>query len=116
MTNLIDAPEAFAAQALQGFCDIHARLVRPTPGDGTRAKEANAWADRAVGTSGAIWALGPLAASRALSDSTGVTAEQVRLAAEQALESVMALGGAKPGDKTLVDAFLPFVDALSADF
>jgi dihydroxyacetone kinase len=76
---------------------------------------ANAWADRAGGTSGAIWGLGLLAASRALSDSASVTADQVRLAARQALDSVMALGGAKRGDKTLVDAFLPFVEALSAD-
>jgi dihydroxyacetone kinase len=79
------------------------------------AAAANAWADRAGGTSGAIWGLGLLAASRALSDAEGVTADRVGRAAEQALESVMALGGAKPGDKTLVDAFAPFVDRLSAE-
>jgi dihydroxyacetone kinase len=79
------------------------------------AVAANAWADRAGGTSGAIWGLGLLAASRALSDETAVTADQVWLAAEQALESVMALGGAKQGDKTLVDAFAPFVASLSAE-
>lgn len=27
----------------------------------------------------------------------------------------MELGGAKPGDKTLVDAFIPFVDVLEAE-
>lgn len=79
------------------------------------AAAANAWADRAGGTSGAIWGLGLLAASRALSDGARVTADQVRLAAQQGLESVMGLGGAKPGDKTLVDAFAPFVAALSAE-
>ena len=79
------------------------------------AAAANAWADRAGGTSGAIWGLGLLAASRALSDSAGVTAQQVRLAVEQALESVMALGGARSGDKTLVDAFAPFAASLSAE-
>jgi dihydroxyacetone kinase len=79
------------------------------------AAAANAWADRAGGTSGAIWGLGLLAASRALSDSADVTADQVRLAAEQALAGVMALGGAKPGDKTLVDAFAPFVTSLSTE-
>jgi dihydroxyacetone kinase len=78
------------------------------------AAAANAWADRAGGTSGAIWGLGLLAASRALRDDAAIGADQVRLAAEQALESVMALGGAKPGDKTLVDAFVPFVERLSA--
>ena len=79
------------------------------------AAAANAWADRAGGTSGAIWGLGLIAASRALSDSAAVTTDQARLAAEQALDSVMALGGAKPGDKTLVDAFAPFVASLSAE-
>jgi dihydroxyacetone kinase len=79
------------------------------------AAAANAWADRAGGTSGAIWGLGLLAASRALSDAEPVTADQVGRAAEQALESVMALGGAKPGDKTLVDALAPFADRLSAE-
>jgi dihydroxyacetone kinase len=78
------------------------------------AAGANAWADRAGGTSGAIWGLGLLAASRALDDSAAVTADQVRLGAEQALESVMTLGGARPGDKTLVDTFAPFVMSLSA--
>jgi dihydroxyacetone kinase len=78
------------------------------------AAAANAWADRAGGTSGAIWGLGLLTASRALSDAEAVSAPQVRQAAERALESVMALGGAKPGDKTLVDAFEPFVRALAA--
>jgi dihydroxyacetone kinase len=37
MTHLLDAPEAFAEQALQGFCAVHARLVRATPGGVLRA-------------------------------------------------------------------------------
>lgn len=32
--------------------------------------------------------------------------------AHAALDAVMRLGGARPGDKTLVDAFVPFVAAL----
>ncbi len=79
------------------------------------AAAANAWADRAGGTSGAIWGLGLVAASQALSDERPVDAVQLQLAARQALESVMRLGGAKPGDKTLVDAFVPFVETLSAE-
>jgi dihydroxyacetone kinase len=78
------------------------------------AAAANAWADRAGGTSGAIWGIGLLAASRALSDTEAVSAPQVPRAAEQALTSVMALGGAKPGDKTMVDAFAPFTRTLAA--
>lgn len=79
------------------------------------AAAANAWADRAGGTSGAIWGLGLLAASRALSDQTASDDATIGQAAEQALDSVLTLGRARPGDKTLVDAFVPFVDALRAE-
>lgn len=79
----------------------------------TLAVAANAWADRAGGTSGAIWGLGLIAASRALSDSAPATAEAARQAAVQAFEAVTSLGGAKPGDKTLVDAFAPFAQGLN---
>ena len=77
------------------------------------AAAADAWADRAGGTSGAIWGLGLRAASAELDDRAGVTAEQVALAASRSLSQVMARGGAKPGDKTLVDAFAPFAETLT---
>lgn len=32
MTTIHDEPERFAASALEGFCDVHARLVCPVPG------------------------------------------------------------------------------------
>lgn len=78
------------------------------------AAASDAWADRAGGTSGAIWGLGLRSASGALSDRTAVTPDQVRQAVTAALESIMRLGGAKPGDKTLVDALAPFAATLSA--
>ncbi len=75
---------------------------------------SDAWADRAGGASGAIWGLGLRAASGALSDQDASTAGQVGRAASCALESIMRLGGARPGDKTLVDALAPFADTLAA--
>jgi len=78
------------------------------------AAAADAWADRAGGTSGALWGVGLRSASTALNDRVGVTAHQVASGVTQALQSVMTLGGAKPGDKTLVDAFQPFAETLSA--
>lgn len=74
---------------------------------------ADAWADRAGGTSGAIWGLGLRSASQCLDDDTAIAAAQVARGAERALEAVMRLGGAKPGDKTLVDALEPFVRVLA---
>src|SRR5690606_10447342 len=48
----------------------------------------------------------------AFSDETAVEEAAVARGARQALDDVMRLGGAKPGDKTLVDAFVPFVALL----
>jgi dihydroxyacetone kinase len=78
------------------------------------AAAGSAWADRAGGTSGAIWGLGLAAASRTLSDQTAPDAANIGRAADQALQAVLSLGGARPGDKTLVDAFHPFVEHLNA--
>ncbi len=78
------------------------------------AAAANAWADRAGGTSGAIWGLGLLAASQAFSDQTSIGPADIARAAQQALERVLNLGRARPGDKTLVDALVPLVETLSA--
>ena len=78
------------------------------------AAASDGWVDRAGGTSGAIWGLGLHAASGALDDAIAVTPEQIRQAATTALENVMRLGGARPGDKTLVDAFAPFAETLAA--
>lgn len=75
---------------------------------------ADAWADRAGGTSGVIWGLGLRSASQCLSDEAPVDAGQVAAGAKKALDSITTLGGAKPGDKTLVDALDPFVRTLSA--
>ncbi len=72
----------------------------------------DAWADRAGGTSGAIWGLLLRSWSSAFSDEAAPAEADVVRGARLALDDVMRLGGAKPGDKTLVDAFAPFVFTL----
>ncbi|GBQ66816.1 dihydroxyacetone kinase [Ameyamaea chiangmaiensis NBRC 103196] len=76
-------------------------------------RASDAWADRAGGTSGAIWGLGLRSAALGLSDTAAPSAETVTAAVLASLENVMALGGAKVGDKTLIDAFEPFAKTLS---
>ncbi|EPE95086.1 dihydroxyacetone kinase family protein [Rhizobium grahamii] len=76
------------------------------------AAAGDAWADRAGGTSGAIWGLLLRAWSTALSDHDPIYDKAVVAGARLALDSVCRLGGAKIGDKTLVDAFVPFVEGL----
>ncbi len=78
------------------------------------AAAADAWADRAGGTSGAIWGVGLRSWSQELSDEAGIDATRLAAGATAALAAITRLGGAKPGDKTLVDALDPFVRTLEA--
>ena len=73
---------------------------------------ADAWADRAGGTSGALWGEGLRAFSLALDDNALPSSQHLALGARQAMERIMTLGKAKPGDKTLIDAPVPFVETL----
>ncbi len=77
------------------------------------ARAGDAWADRAGGTSGALWGLALRSWSGALDDAGPVTPEAVAEGARAALDAVTRVGKAKVGDKTLVDALVPFVAALS---
>jgi dihydroxyacetone kinase len=79
------------------------------------AAGANAWADRAGGASGALWGLALRTWSTQLSDEAALTAEAVAKGAQAGLEAIMRLGGAKVGDKTLVDAFVPFAATLNEE-
>ncbi len=78
----------------------------------TLARAADAWADTTGGTSGALWGVLLRAWSGALVDRGPVTPEQMTDRAGRALAEVARLGGAQPGDKTMVDAFDPFAAAL----
>ena len=78
------------------------------------AVAGDAWADRAGGTSGALWGLLLRSASTAFSDARALSLMAVARGAEEGLEAVKRLGRAQVGDKTLVDAFEPFVLALKA--
>ena len=79
------------------------------------AAAANAWADRAGGASGALWGLALRTWSMQLSDEAELTAEAVAKGAQGGLDAIMRLGGAKVGDKTLVDSFVPFAATLNAE-
>ena len=76
------------------------------------AAAGDAWADRAGGTSGALWGLALRTWSGALSDELATTPDAVAQGAKAGLDAIMRLGRARVGDKTLVDAFDPFVVAL----
>ncbi|HEX2856430.1 MAG TPA: dihydroxyacetone kinase family protein [Propionibacteriaceae bacterium] len=73
---------------------------------------AEAWSERAGGTSGALWGAALRAAGRRLDDQSAPSATVVIEAAVAAVDEIVSVGGAEPGDKTMVDAALPFRDAL----
>ncbi|WP_106418621.1 dihydroxyacetone kinase family protein [Salinicola tamaricis] len=74
---------------------------------------AEAWSDRAGGTSGAIWGVMLNALSLTLGDDAAPQAEHYARGVAKAKQDVMEFGKAQLGDKTLVDALVPFSDALS---
>jgi dihydroxyacetone kinase len=78
----------------------------------TLARAGDAWAERAGGTSGALWGAILRAVASHLDDSSAPEAETLRLAAISAVKAVQELGGAVPGDKTMVDAMAPFSSQL----
>ncbi|AUZ88678.1 D-erythrulose kinase [Arthrobacter agilis] len=74
---------------------------------------ANAWSDRAGGTSGAIWATMLKALGTVVGDDARPTPKDLARGISAARDAVMAFGKAKVGDKTMVDAVVPFSDELS---
>lgn len=75
-----------------------------------------AWAESAGGTSGALWGAALTAAGGALSDTSGAEDSTKVQALLSGVDAVGRLGGAKPGDKTMIDAAVPFSETLSAEF
>ncbi|MGY3568118.1 dihydroxyacetone kinase family protein [Sinomonas sp. RB5] len=73
----------------------------------------DAWSDRAGGTSGALWGLILRTVGTHLGDTEAPTAPAVAAGVSAARDAVMDYGKAKVGDKTMVDALVPFADTLA---
>lgn len=77
----------------------------------TLAGAGDAWSNGAGGTSGALWGAILTAVGNTLGDQDEPSTETVSQALAAALEAVQRLGGAQIGDKTMVDALIPLVQA-----
>lgn len=97
------ADESAQASAAAG-AGAHTLLVRA----------GDAWAERAGGTSGALWGMAIGTAARLLDDQSSPGQDVAVRAASEAIDAIVSLGGAEVGDKTMVDAAIPFRDALVA--
>ncbi len=64
------------------------------------------------GASGPLWGSALRSAGRTLGDAESFDAEQLALALDAAMQGVVDLGAAAPGDKTMVDALAPAARAM----
>lgn len=68
------------------------------------------------GASGPLYGTLLRSTGKALGDAAEVDEAQLAEALRAGVDKVMALGGAAPGDKTMIDALVPAVDALGDGF
>src|ERR1039458_5801518 len=77
-------------------------------------RAGDAWAERAGGTSGALWGMAIGTAAGLLDDQSDPPQRAPVRAVSEAIDAIISLGGAEVGDKTMVDAAIPFRDTLIA--
>ncbi|MBD8702699.1 dihydroxyacetone kinase family protein [Frigoribacterium sp. CFBP 13712] len=96
-----------------GLASARAAVERGAGVSTVFAEAGEGWAEHAGGTSGALWGVCLTSAGAALAAEPDLRDPQASArAAAAGLEAIQRLGGAEVGDKTLVDAFVPLVDAL----
>jgi dihydroxyacetone kinase len=76
---------------------------------------ADAWADRAGGTSGALWGVMLRALAGEVGDTDAPTAASVSAGVTAARVGIQSFGKAEVGDKTMVDAIVPFTESLASE-
>lgn len=79
----------------------------------TLQSAADAWADTGGGTSGAIWGEMLAAFGAVLGDDRAVHRGDIGRGVAAMSAAVMSFGKAEPGDKTMIDAIVPFASALT---
>ena len=77
------------------------------------AAAGDAWADKAGGTSGVLWGAGLRALGGSVGNSSAPNAQELAAAVSAFADRIIQLGKAETGDKTMVDALLPFASAFT---
>jgi dihydroxyacetone kinase len=86
-------------------------LVKEGAGAQTTLAGAGArWSENAGGASGALWGAALIAAGNALGDDKDLDLKSYSNAVRAFVKSIKQLGGANVGDKTMIDAQVPFAD------
>ncbi|GLY06853.1 MULTISPECIES: dihydroxyacetone kinase family protein [Actinoplanes] len=75
---------------------------------------ADAWSDRAGGTSGALWGIALRRIGTTIGDEQTPSPETMALAVRAARNGICDTGGAQLGDKTMVDVLIPLDESYAA--
>lgn len=102
MVRGIDAAVIAAGEAALAHCGV---------GD-VLAAGGDAWAEQAGGTSGVLWGAGLRAFGEHLGNDETPDFTSLVGAVHAFARQIQELGGASLGDKTMIDALLPFADSL----
>lgn len=98
-------------------CEAAAAAVANGAGVSTTLdRAAEAWSDRAGGTSGAIWAVILQTVGGALSNQDTPSEADWVAGLSATASAVTRFGGASIGDKTMVDALVPFAEELERSY
>jgi dihydroxyacetone kinase-like protein len=102
----------------RGFTAVTAALEKEAPGTpgGVLTLAGRQLISTVGGASGPLYGTLLRRTGKALGDAAEVSAEQLAEALRAGVDAVMTLGGAAPGDKTMIDALVPAVDALGDSF
>ncbi|GHI97313.1 dihydroxyacetone kinase subunit DhaL [Streptomyces olivaceus] len=98
----------------RGFAAVAAALEKEAPGTpgAVLALAGRQLISTVGGASGPLYGTLLRRTGKALGDGAEVSAEQLAEALRAGVDAVRTLGGAAPGDKTMIDALVPAVDAL----
>ncbi|MCX3292305.1 dihydroxyacetone kinase subunit DhaL [Streptomyces sp. NEAU-H22] len=102
----------------RGFTAVVAALEKEPPGTpgGVLTLAGRQLISTVGGASGPLYGTLLRRTGKALGEAGEVSAEQLAEALRAGVDAVMTLGGAAPGDKTMIDALVPAVDALGESF
>lgn len=104
MRRGVDAAADAAAGAAENSAGVDRILIAA----------GEAWAEKAGGTSGALWGSGIIALAQSLGNRESYDAQHALDAAAAFSTAIINLGKADAGDKTMVDALLPYIEAFTA--
>ncbi|MFC4328072.1 dihydroxyacetone kinase subunit DhaL [Streptomyces andamanensis] len=102
----------------RGFTAVRQELEQERPGTPGEvlALAGKQLISKVGGASGPLYGTLLRRTGKALGDAPEVTEAQLAEALRSGVDGVMKLGGAAPGDKTMIDALVPALDALADGF